>query len=54
MTRIPEEMRALERMLSATYFCNFSIFQSLHDAWVTAAKQLVVGQVGIDMLAVLT
>ena len=38
MTRVPEEMMALERMLSDTYFCNFSIFQSLPDAW--AIEQL--------------
>jgi arginine decarboxylase len=38
LTRVPEEMRALERMLSDTYFCNFSIFQSLPDAW--AIEQL--------------
>ncbi len=30
---IPEELAALERMLSDTYFCNFSMFQSLPDSW---------------------
>jgi arginine decarboxylase len=30
---IPEELQGLERLLADTYFCNFSIFQSLPDAW---------------------
>jgi len=30
---IPEEFAALEPMLSDTYFCNCSIFQSLPDSW---------------------
>ncbi|HVE84270.1 MAG TPA: biosynthetic arginine decarboxylase [Myxococcales bacterium] len=30
---VPEELEALERQLSDTYFCNFSVFQSLPDAW---------------------
>ncbi len=30
---IPEEFHDLEPMLSDTYFCNCSIFQSLPDAW---------------------
>jgi len=30
---IPEELEALERNLSDTYFCNFSVFQSLPDSW---------------------
>jgi arginine decarboxylase len=30
---IPEELEGLEKALSDTYFCNFSIFQSLPDAW---------------------
>ncbi len=33
MTRVPKELRALERILGDTYFCNFSMFQSLPDAW---------------------
>ena len=33
MPRIPEELILLERKLSYTYFCNFSMFQSLPDAW---------------------
>ncbi len=35
---IPDELEGLEAMLAATYFCNFSIFQSLPDHW--AIKQL--------------
>lgn len=30
---LPEEMAYLENMLSDTYFCNFSLFQSLPDYW---------------------
>jgi arginine decarboxylase len=30
---IPEEFDGLERALSDTYFCNFSMFQSLPDIW---------------------
>jgi len=30
---LPEELELLEHQLSDTYFCNFSIFQSLPDAW---------------------
>jgi arginine decarboxylase len=33
MQRQPEELKALERNLCDTYFCNFSMFQSLPDAW---------------------
>ena len=29
----PEELEDLENVLSDTYFCNFSIFQSLPDSW---------------------
>jgi arginine decarboxylase len=35
---IPEDLEALERLLADTYFCNFSIFQSIPDAW--AVQQL--------------
>jgi arginine decarboxylase len=31
--RRPEELEDLESILSDTYFCNFSIFQSLPDSW---------------------
>ncbi len=34
----PEELEPLDAMLSDTYFCNFSLFQSLPDSW--AVKQL--------------
>lgn len=30
---VPEEFETLEHQLSDTYFCNFSVFQSLPDAW---------------------
>jgi arginine decarboxylase len=30
---IPEELETLEKQLSDTYFCNFSVFQSLPDSW---------------------
>src|SRR5690606_1075203 len=33
LSRVPEELQSLDKMLSDTYFCNFSIFQSLPDAW---------------------
>jgi arginine decarboxylase len=35
---VPEELQGLETLLSDTYFCNFSIFQSMPDSW--AIKQL--------------
>lgn len=35
---LPEEMENLEELLSDTYFCNFSLFQSMPDSW--AIKQL--------------
>src|SRR5260221_2740068 len=34
----PEDLEGLESMLSDTYFCNFSLFQSMPDSW--AVKQL--------------
>ncbi|MFL6462830.1 MAG: biosynthetic arginine decarboxylase [Bryobacteraceae bacterium] len=34
----PEELEGLNAMLSDTYFCNFSLFQSMPDSW--AVKQL--------------
>ncbi len=30
---VPEEMEFLDRFLLETYFCNFSVFQSLPDSW---------------------
>jgi arginine decarboxylase len=35
---MPEEFEALDSLLSDTYFCNFSLFQSIPDSW--AIKQL--------------
>ncbi len=35
---VPEELEGLDAMLSETYFCNFSLFQSMPDSW--AVKQL--------------
>ncbi len=34
----PEDLEGLESLLSDTYFCNFSLFQSMPDSW--AVKQL--------------
>lgn len=33
MDEVPEELEHLEKTLSDTYFCNFSVFQSLPDSW---------------------
>jgi arginine decarboxylase len=38
LDEVPEELQGLDRMLSDTYFCNFSLFQSMPDSW--AIKQL--------------
>ena len=35
---VSEELSGLDRLLAETYFCNFSLFQSLPDSW--AIKQL--------------
>ena len=35
---LPEELEGLDSLLSDTYFCNFSLFQSIPDSW--AIKQL--------------
>jgi arginine decarboxylase len=35
---VPEELESLDAALSDTYFCNFSLFQSMPDSW--AIKQL--------------
>lgn len=35
---VPEDLQGLEAMLAETYFCNFSLFQSMPDSW--AIKQL--------------
>jgi arginine decarboxylase len=31
--RVPEDLQNLPNMLSDTYFCNFSVFQSMPDSW---------------------
>jgi arginine decarboxylase len=38
MEYVPEELEVLDVLLSETYFCNFSLFQSMPDSW--AIKQL--------------
>jgi arginine decarboxylase len=38
LPNLPEELEGLEVALSDTYFCNFSVFQSLPDSW--AIEQL--------------
>ena len=38
MPEVPEELQNLDALLSDTYFCNFSVFQSMPDSW--AIKQL--------------
>jgi arginine decarboxylase len=35
---LPEDLEGLDALLSDTYFCNFSLFQSMPDSW--AVKQL--------------
>src|SRR5690606_23694507 len=38
MEYVPEELQGLDNLMSDTYFCNFSLFQSMPDSW--AIKQL--------------
>ena len=38
MEEVPEDLQHLDESLSDTYFCNFSLFQSVPDSW--AIKQL--------------
>jgi arginine decarboxylase len=38
MSEVPEDLQNLDEQLSDTYFCNFSLFQSIPDSW--AIKQL--------------
>jgi arginine decarboxylase len=38
MDFVPEELQGLDNLMSDTYFCNFSLFQSMPDSW--AIKQL--------------
>jgi arginine decarboxylase len=35
---VPEDLQGLDALLSDTYFCNFSLFQSMPDSW--AIRQL--------------
>jgi arginine decarboxylase len=38
LSYVPDELEGLERQLSDTFYCNFSVFQSIPDHW--AVKQL--------------
>jgi arginine decarboxylase len=38
MSEVPEDLQNLDEQMSDTYFCNFSLFQSIPDSW--AIKQL--------------
>lgn len=38
MDYVPDELKNLESLISDTYFCNYSIFQSMPDSW--AIRQL--------------
>jgi len=38
MDEVPEDLQGLDEQLADTYFCNFSLFQSMPDSW--AIKQL--------------
>ncbi|MBL8144169.1 MAG: biosynthetic arginine decarboxylase [Acidobacteria bacterium] len=38
LDEVPEDLQGLDEALSDTYFCNFSLFQSIPDSW--AIKQL--------------
>lgn len=33
LSHVPEDLENLDAMLSDTYFCNFSLFQSMPDSW---------------------
>jgi arginine decarboxylase len=33
LDRFPEELEGLEKLIADTYFCNFSVFQSVPDHW---------------------
>jgi len=33
MDEVPEDLQNLDELLSDTYFCNFSLFQSIPDSW---------------------
>ncbi len=34
---VPEDLQSLEKLLAQTYFCNFSLFQSVPDFWAVKA-----------------
>ncbi len=36
LSRVPEDLEPLQRGLSDTYYCNFSVFQSLPDSWAVS------------------
>src|SRR5437763_13178340 len=38
MDEVPEDLQIIDELLSDTFFCNFSLFQSIPDSW--AIKQL--------------
>jgi arginine decarboxylase len=38
LDEVPEDLQGIDEMLADTYFCNFSLFQSMPDSW--AIKQL--------------
>jgi arginine decarboxylase len=38
LDEVPEDLQSLDEQLSDTYFCNFSLFQSIPDSW--AIKQI--------------
>jgi arginine decarboxylase len=38
LTYVPDELEGLEKQLTDTYYCNFSLFQSMPDTW--AVRQL--------------
>jgi arginine decarboxylase len=38
MDEVPEDLQALDEAMADTYFCNFSLFQSIPDSW--AIRQL--------------
>jgi arginine decarboxylase len=33
LDHVPEDLQSLDELLSDTYFCNFSLFQSIPDSW---------------------
>ncbi|MGH7163670.1 MAG: biosynthetic arginine decarboxylase, partial [Planctomycetota bacterium] len=33
LDRVPEELEGIDKALADTYFCNFSVFQSMPDSW---------------------